>query len=208
MLDDPKEIEIISKAVQKNVANPNRSREPFFRIFEDFFGEVEFSGKTLLDLGPGQYDFGVLARDRGANSWGFDKDPAVLELGRYKDFEVREINLVKLHKDEIGQKFDGIFCKFSWNAFWFRRDDGNHRDAILFLKDLLKEDGWIWIAPWNGIPSSEEISETRVEEILDLQIKLFEEIGCKAIFLDEDSVRRYGVHGKGLGNNVLFTRNL
>jgi ribosomal protein L11 methylase PrmA len=84
MLTDSIEIEIISKAKQKNVRDPERSRQHFERIYDDFFGSVNYRNKTFLDLGPGQYDFGVLAELRGAKTVGFDNDPAVLELGKHK----------------------------------------------------------------------------------------------------------------------------
>jgi len=64
MLTDPEEIRIISIARQKNVRDPNRSREHFHHIFKDFFSKSDFNGLRVLDLGPGQYDFGELARER------------------------------------------------------------------------------------------------------------------------------------------------
>ena len=209
MLDDPCEIAIISKARQKNVANPNRSRKHFHSILDDFFRDVEFQDRVLLDLGPGHYDFGVLTGEKGAIGWGIDYDPAVLELGKHKGFNVLDINLEKLHHHEIDCTFDGIFCKFSWNAFWssFRNDDAVHRNAVEKIGRLAKDDAWIWIAPWNGASSAEELSDHRIMEVLDLQIRLFEEIGCECTHLDEDATIRYGVHGI-VENNVLFTRNL
>ncbi len=72
MLTDPVEIEIISKARQKNVAGSRRSRVHFNRIFEGFLKRVKFSKTRVIDLGPGQYDFGVLAMERGAEVWAMD----------------------------------------------------------------------------------------------------------------------------------------
>ena len=57
MLFDKKEIEIISKARQKNVRDPKRSRYHFERIFDDFFQNVSFENGVYIDLGAGQYDF-------------------------------------------------------------------------------------------------------------------------------------------------------
>ena len=80
MLTDPKEIEIISRARQKNVRDHRRSREHFTRIFADFLADVPMQGQRLVDMGPGQYDFGVLARERGAGTVGLDHDEATQVL--------------------------------------------------------------------------------------------------------------------------------
>lgn len=86
MLTDPREIEIISKARQKNVRDQNRSRQHFLNILEDFLPLKSLKDQLILDLGPGQFDFGVVARERGAEVMAIDNDPAVVELGRYKGF--------------------------------------------------------------------------------------------------------------------------
>ena len=93
MLTDPEEIRIISKARQKNVQDPHRSRVHFTRIFSDFLENVKFECSILLDLGPGQFDFVVLAKQRGALTYGIDNDPDVIELGQYKGFPVRYGNI-------------------------------------------------------------------------------------------------------------------
>ena len=207
MLSDPVEIEIISRARQKNVRNHQRSRQPFVRVFKNFLSHKDLRGKRLLDLGPGQYDFGVMARVRGAETLGLDHDAAVLELGRYKRFEVREYKLQLLDARDFDQRFDGIFCKFSWNAFWFHEDDDHHYEAVGAIGALLKPDGWGWIAPWNGVPKSAELEESRVVEVLALQARFFRDIGFDGFELDDRLARRYGVHGD-VANNVLFVRNV
>jgi hypothetical protein len=42
MLIDPNEIEIISRASQKNIRNQTRSREHFVQILKDFFPDIDF----------------------------------------------------------------------------------------------------------------------------------------------------------------------
>ena len=149
MLTDPKEIEIISNARQANVRDPERSRVHFERIFETFFKDQDFSGRDYLDLGPGQYDFGELVRASGGRTVAIDNDPAVIELGQYKGFETHEANLKNLAEMDLGRLFDGIFCKFSISALWFRTEE-EHQQLVGALSALLKPTGWIWIAPWNG----------------------------------------------------------
>lgn len=204
MLTDPVEIEIISAARQANVRNPKRSRKHFERIFQDFLGNVRFENTAVLDLGPGQWDFGVLAQERGATAWGVDNDPAVLKLGMHKGFHAVEGNLSRPATfGQIGP-FDGLFCKFSINAFW----SGETLDAQRkFAKELFSfgaPGAWVWIAPWNGVPKN---FTSNPSEVLDLQKVAFEELGCASRMLTDEETSVYGVHG-GTANSIVFTRNL
>ncbi len=206
MLTDPTEIEIISAARQKNVRDPNRSRAPFDRIFADFLPDELFAGTTVIDLGPGQFDFGEMARARGATRVvGFDRDPAVVGLGRHKGFEMVEGRLQELRAADFDGGFGGVFCKFSINAFWGRSLD-EVRALTAEVARLVRAGGWSWIAPWNGA-KGEARSDEEVAAFLIAQADCFREHGYDAIDLGDELSRYYGVHG-AVANHALFTRNL
>lgn len=207
MLSEAKEIEIISRARQKNVRDPNRSRAHFERIFGDFFKPMAFTKRVILDIGPGQYDFGVLAREREAEVHGIDNDPAVLELGRYKGFTVYDGDIKRLQSIHFDQPFDGIFCKFSINAFWYYDDKAAHRNAIRALVALMRDDAWAWLAPWNGIPKNVDLNPESIIEVLRTQAGEFAAHGFTVYELSEGLSKAYGVHG-ATANRALFTRNL
>lgn len=209
MLKDPHEIQIISRARQKNVRNPRRSREHFDNIFADFFSSTKFEGSAVLDLGPGQYDFCEIARQRGARCFAVDNDPAVIELGRYKGFDVSSVNLKNLDDanwPHVNEHLDGIFCKFSINAFWFLRDPGELYDHAQYLDAMLAPSGWGWIAPWNGIPKSANLSHSQASEILDNQLDAFVSLGFRALDLNPESAARYGLTGS-VANHRVFVKN-
>ncbi len=206
MLTDPSEIHIISKAIQKNVRDPNRSRVHFDHIFADFLNDVIFKSSLLLDLGPGQYDFGVLARQKGAVTYGIDNDPSVIELGKYKGFPVRYGDIEDIKKEDFDTNFDGIFCKYSIDAFWFQ--DVQHLERhIKEIGKLIRPGGWAWIAPWNGSYEDEELSPADIRRALSVQREVFKDLGFTAFELTEDLSKYYGVHGK-TANRALFTLNL
>jgi hypothetical protein len=204
VLTDRAEIEIISRALQSGMRNPKLSRAPFQRIFDDFLKSVRFRGAEVLDLGPGQWDFGVLARERGAEVWGVDNDPAVLDLGWYKLFNAIEGNLRQPSTFDPVGPFDGLFCKLSINAFWTTAGLEAQRRHVSELLSVAKPDAWIWIAPWNGIPGDFAGSS---DDVLSWQQRAFEEQGCTSRFLSEKEAIYYGVHGT-TANRILFTRNL
>jgi hypothetical protein len=208
MLTDPHEVEIIASAEQKNVRDPKRSRKPFDHIFSDFCLGERVRGQRLLDLGPGQFDFAAVALSHGAMEvWGIDRDPAVIALGRYKGLpviegELRELAMLPLQRGE----FHGVFCKYSIDAFWFERAD-LQRAHIAALADLLRPDGWAWIAPWNGARIAMGLAPSQRVEALCVQREAFVAVGFEVFELSEDLTIRYGVHGL-TANRPLFTRNV
>jgi hypothetical protein len=206
MLIDPCEITIAANAKQKTVRDPRRSREHFFNILRDFFDGVALSGR-YIDLGPGQFDFAEILHQHGGTCLGVDYDPAVIKLGRYKGFEVIKMDIRDLPHHDFGERFDGVFNKFTLNAFWQWRDDDKHAELVSAIADLAKPAGWAWIGPWNGIPKEAELDQVTVDHVIDLQRRLFEAKGYTAAPLTDAQSRRYGVHGR-VSNNIVFFRNL
>lgn len=206
MLTDPREIEIIAAAKQKNVRDPSRSREHFRNILADFFAGVRLDG-SYVDLGPGQFDFGEIAREQGGRCLGVDFDPAVVELGRYKGFRAVLRNIQRLPDEPLGETFDGVFNKFTLNAFWTWDDDAAHRRLIGCLAGLIAPGGWAWIGPWNGIPKKVSLDDETVARTLALQQRLLEAEGFTTCPITPAQSKRYGIHGD-IANNVVFIRNL
>ena len=207
MLTEKEEIKIISKAKQKNIRDPNRSREPFDRIFRDFFRDTKFQGGAYLDLGAGHYDFGELIRQRGGECHCVDKDPAVVELGRHKGFHVIEHDIKTINSDVIEIEYDGVFNKFSLNAFWSWREEERQEALVANLANFVKPEGWAWIAPWNGVPKKDLLSEVDIDWVLSRQKELFLNHDFECIALTKSQSEAYGLTG-AIENNVIFIKNL
>ena len=205
MLDDPKAIEIISRARQKNVALANRSELDFDCVLEDYFSGHDFTGEMIVDMGPGQYGFARRVRDAGGTVEHIDQDRAVVELGRYLGFEVVQANLVSFDYYQRKTRYDGLFCKFSINAFWFQSAD-EVRAKIRAIDSMLKPTGWGWIAPWNGLPKN-GWEDRDPQPFLDAQAEAFGECGWSGYELNDDLTSRYGITGN-VQNHALFVKNL
>ncbi len=208
MLTDPNEIEIISAAIQPGLRHAHGLRGAVEAIIDEFLNTITFQGARLLDLGPGQFDFCELARQRGAIVHAIDKDPAVVKLGNYKRIPTVHGDLRKLNARTFEFQFDGVFCKFSINALWYRDSmfsRRRHRRFIGQISRLIKPGGWAWIAPWNGtkIP----VREADKQQILGLQAATFKKMGFWAVALSDDASRHYGVCGDTF-NRPLFCFNL
>ena len=208
MLTDPIAIEIIANAKQKNVRDPKRSRKHFNNIYSDFFKKIQFDG-SYLDMGPGQYDFGVIAQERGAKQiHAIEYDPAVIKLGEYLGFKVIEGNIKKFSRSMTGNTvYDGIFNKFSYNCFWFLDNHMKHETFVKELRLSIKPEGWAWIAPWNGVPKTTMLSDVEIKAHLLKQQALFCAEGFRVINLSDKEAKIYGIHGI-VANNVVFTFGL
>lgn len=210
MLHDAVAIRIIQRARQKNVANPNRPSRDFERIFADFFTRVDFAEQRVIDLGPGQYDFARMIGERGGETDHIDKDPAVVELGRYLGYEVSQENLADFDASGRQGCYDGLFCKFAVNAFWFYEAGADHvcrqSNYVRQLDGMLKPGGWGWIAPWNG--NKGRCAEAdEVASVLQAQAKAFADCGWHGINLTDVWAKHYGVDG-AVANHALFVKGL
>jgi len=205
MLDDTKAIEIISRARQKNVAAAERSCLDFERIFDDFFGDHDFRSEQVLELGPGQYDFAREVRRRGGVVHNIDNDPAVVELGRYLGFDVAEENLKRLDTESRRGRYNGLFCKFSINAFWFD-EPGEVKAYVAALDGMLCNRGWGWIAPWNG-PPKQGLPQEQIELLLRTQAAAFCGCGWAGYDLSDELAGYYGISGR-VASHALFVKNL
>ena len=205
MLEDQTAIAIAANARQKNVAQSVRSGRDFDRIFADFFLAHDFSGELVMDLGPGQFDFARRVRDRGGIVHAIDKDPAVIELGRHLGFECFEHDFKRFEPHEYRGKYDGLFCKFSINAFWFPLD--RLEVHVQGLNSMLKPGGWGWIAPWNGVNKKRELRAAEIQQRLRRQAEVFQECGWQAYDMSGFQASWYGVSG-AVANHPLFIKAL
>ena len=204
MLNDKEAVAIAANARQKNVAQPRRSGRDFDRIFSTFFTGHDFQGETILELGPGQYDFARRVRDRGGLVRAIDNDAAVVELGHHLGFEVTEANLKQFDAADRRGQYDGVFCKFSINAFWF--EPAELEAHVTGLDAILKPDGWGWIAPWNGARKRDR-QDPNVIVHLNRHAELFRRCGWTVYELDEQTAPCFGVTGD-VTNHPLFLKNL
>jgi hypothetical protein len=208
-LDDPKAIEIISKASRPNVAKPRTTDKDFQHIFRDFFsqwrGSAGHAGQRVVDLGPGQFDFARLVRDGGGECENIDYDPAVLELGAYFGFTCITMDMKQMDASALRNRYDGIFCKFSISAFWFTTC-AQMDHFVRELDSMLKPGGWGWIAPWNGRPKY-GIDDELAARMLDAQNEAFAACRWKRYELTPEQAAYYGVTGQ-VENNPLFLKNL
>lgn len=199
----------MASARQPALREASRPADAFARIIEDFGLASRFPRARVLDLGPGQYDFAEAARRLGAQRvLAVDNDPAVIRLGERRAFDVFEANLQRIAATDLRGPNDGVFCRWSINAFWFREDDAEHRRWIHLLCDALTSGAWGWIAPWNYCDPQLAVSDARREEVLRVQADAFAERGFEGFDVIEEYRARWDLTGSALENHAVFVRNL
>ena len=204
MLTKPEEIECVKNAWEPGIADPLRGREDFERIATCFFHDLNLQGARLLDLGPGHYDFGHSLSDSGAKVVGYELDPAVIELGELKGFEVIKGNVYDLeHLNRLRGSFDGLFCRGSFNSRNFE-DTAAHQTYLRAPISVVKPEGFCWISPCND-PIGNLTLDTEFARIITEQIEFFREENFQVYDeTDDDLVSAFGI--SSTAPRLLFTK--
>jgi len=194
------ELEIIARS---RILEEQRSPASIEQIKEVFLPDEALQLKSVLDLGPGHYQFAELARDLGAIVSVVEHDAALAELGRHKNFNVFEGDIKNSGALLQGEKYHGVFCKFSFSAYWFTTRSAQLSFAKS-VKDVIEDGGWAWLAPWNG---GLGMTSEHGSDPLEWQREAFESVGFSSVELSLAESKRFGVHGF-TGNRILFTFGL
>ena len=197
---------ILLRSKSKVIRNFNRNSKPFDYIINDFFYDIDFRNKFILDMGPGQYDFFELIKNKTNNLFSIDKDKAVVNLGKYRKYNSQLLDIKNIAQMDYINFFDIIFCKFSINAFWFHDNDDLHNEVIIKISSMLKKNGSAWIAPWNGL-NKKLLNKKQINHLLDFQIKSFKKVGFNAYYPSKSEINRYGINGM-VENNIIFFKNI
>jgi hypothetical protein len=104
--------------------------------------------KRILEIGPGQYAFAILARWLGARVVCVDSNATIAQFGRAIGFEVFEMDLSRVDVESLGERFDGLWMKGAFNPTGCS-DHDRLRSVAGRLNGLIADDGWGMIAP-NG----------------------------------------------------------
>ncbi|HEY1299350.1 MAG TPA: class I SAM-dependent methyltransferase [Stellaceae bacterium] len=178
MLLDDEEFAIMASAAQPQLRD-QQSDAKFRSLFEYFFAGRDFSGREVLELGPGQCDFSRFAAAAGASVTVMDHDPAVVALGRKRGYEAIIGDFLTFDWGTLRARFDGLFARNSISVQRFS-DPASFEALIDGVCSVLKPSGWGWVVPWNrfrGTPSAE------IGRMLESQRKALERNGFRIVEL-------------------------
>jgi len=179
----------MADAMQPNMRK-SYSRDLFFNVFDDFLADTRLQGSTILDLGPGQCDFLDILRNRNALTAGFDVDKAVCHLGMARGHRMIQGD-VRKRWPFPEKSLDGLFCRGSFNAFWFATDLDLFQVRLNEMLASLKSRGWLWFVPWNR---PYEKDGTANDAIQKLQAKILDQYDVKRVVPDAQQIMRYGIN--------------
>ncbi len=145
VLTDPEEIALVQAAREPGLRIATRPAIGIDAISRDFLRMRDFNGQSLLELGPGHYEFCEYVRARGARATVVEVDGAIAELGRRRGHAVLTHDLRELPALSTSARFDGLFGRGSTNPFWFHGDTAALERYTESLVQLTAPGGWIWI---------------------------------------------------------------
>lgn len=207
MLSNPKEIEIIAKARQKNVRDASRSRQHFDTIYADFFVRRISMVRHLSTLAPGSM-ISAYWRASGVQQWW----ALTMTLRYWRSVIIRASQLGKFIfstcvRETLKNRSTACFVSSRSIRSGFGRMTRRSGDLLTKLFSLIRPDGWAWIAPWSGVPKNENLSAEEMDRILSMQTQEFAALGFDVFELTCELSKEYGVHGTTT-NRALFLRNL
>jgi hypothetical protein len=164
-------------------------------IVNDFFHHEDFEGKTCIEIGPGHYNFALIARHLGARVTCFERDPVHARLGRHLGFEVIEEDIFAADMRDL-KAVDGIWLKnVQYRGEYTPEAQGEFATR---LHGLLTNDAWGWCVLRNR-DAAEELETYPPEEIEKLvnQRRAFESRGWMATAVLEGDRKRYALNFAG-----------
>tara|TARA_B100001059_G_scaffold236815_1_gene290818 strand:+ start:16 stop:1089 length:1074 start_codon:yes stop_codon:yes gene_type:complete len=200
-----------NKIIQKmNQSSLTRQNDEYYKsyinIINDFLYDKNLSKSTILELGPGTFDFATIARSYGAEMVVIDKDLAVIELGIFDNFNVIASNLITCNYDLFKKSFDGIFCRASINPFWFTKLEELEK-FIIKLDACVNKDGWALISPYIRHSHRKNYSTEDVNIILAYQKKCFINLGYN--FIEEhDNILKTKYNINSDHSAIIFYKNI
>lgn len=182
-----------------------RRAERVANIINDKFELEHFSGKRILEIGPGHYAFALIARELGAEVVCLERDPSFIKLGILLGFEVLEVDYNELTLGYFNEKFDGLWIKGTFNACNYSNEVDIFRVAEA-LTSVIKEGGWGWFAVVNKVQGNQNDSNHFLRERIDTQRRALEKNEWHATLIKDAERPIYSL--KYSGSPYLYTKNI
>ena len=204
------QFDAVAKKIIKNAPGKSYQAERAHRairtsnIVNDFFAKANFERKTCLELGPGHYNFALIARHLGAEVICVERDRVHAELGRHLGFKVVEEDIFE-STELITESIDGIWLKnVQYRGDYSAIDQNTFVDK---LTSMLNPGGWGWCILRNK-KTEEDLKTKPPEQVpeLTLQRDLFSSFGWKSSDVVTGDRKRYALNFAGAP--WIFTRNL
>lgn len=179
-------------------------------IINDFFEADHFSDKRILEIGPGQYAFALLARTLGASVEALEYNPRKSDAGRELGFKVYNHDMHKLSQLGLSNSFDGLWLKGTFNPILPPTPTSAMRDFVGQMDDVLRPGAWAWCCPniYDRTPGDHTPTSTE-QKASDEQAQVFVDAGWDLIPIQEDDRVRYALKSLPYrGAKYIFVRNL
>lgn len=182
-------------------------------VVNDFFDAEHLRGSRILEIGPGQYSFALIARGLGAEVIIVDLFEQFLAPGRALGFDVIDQDMFDLDPQDVGGPVDGLWMKGIFTAMQGADYETRIRNLAARLDKLVAEDAWAWLGPHNCIEQSPVLpGKTQAESaafLVEFQRQILEQHGWKTYELTDDDRFAWAMNTLAFDcAKYVFTKNL
>ena len=171
-------------------------------FINDHFEKNDFTGKRILELGPGHYSFAMIARYLGAIVTCVEKDKSFIKLGRKIGFDVHDIDFNDLDLKNFESPFDGLWIKGTFNACNYKSEDSILKFSET-ITSLVKPDGWAFLTTVN---KSADKNQSFVEQRISIQKNILKKLNWECTPIKSSHRKSYALNYSG--SYYYFTKNI
>jgi hypothetical protein len=181
-------------------------------IINAFFQASDFAGRSVLELGPGQFAFALLARSLGSDVTTLDKNAFFVDCAKVLDFPIYHLDYYQCLASDVPARFDGLWLKGSFSAL-LPGGERAIREVAAKLSSWIAPGGWGFVAPNNKEEKyHRKFGEAYVDEmhrLIEAQRAAMESAGWRPIVLTPTRRRYFGLASTAYNaSRYLFIRNL
>jgi hypothetical protein len=181
-------------------------------IMNTFFQVSDFAGRSVLELGPGQFAFALLARSLGSKVSTLDKNAFFVDCAKVLDFPIYHLDYYQCPASDVSTRFDGLWLKGSFSAL-VPGDETIIREIAAKLSGWIVPGGWGFVAPNNKEEKYRgKFGERYAEEmrrLIEVQRAAMESAGWRTVVLTPTRRQYLGLASTAYGaSRYLFIQNL
>lgn len=181
-------------------------------IINLMFSRTDFEAKQILEIGPGQFSFSLLATALGGSVTVLDKNNFFIDVAKALNFNAYHLDYYICSGTEMPLAFDGLWLKGSFSPLLPGGPDAIEGVAHK-ITNWIRGRGWGFVAPNAKSAKFQERFgsgfELEMERLIETQRTSMENLGWTSISLNEKRRRYLGLASAAYdASRYLFLKNL
>lgn len=181
-------------------------------IMNLMFSKSSFQDKSILEIGPGQFAFSLLARSLGGYLTVLDKNDFFIEVAKALNFKSAHLDYYLCSSSAMPTAFEGLWLKGSFSPL-ISGQLGAIEDVANKITKWITNDGWGLVAPNAKTAKFEQRFgthfESEMERLIEGQREVMEGLGWTSVSLNENLRRYLGLASRAYDASAyIYAKNL